>query len=71
MHRQGVLAAIVLCLAALPALASLHAQQPVSRLKGRVLNERGIEDEDRPLYSIREGIVCIPRGTVIPDGAVI
>lgn len=35
------MAAIVLCLAVLPALAALHAQQPVSRLKGRVLNERG------------------------------
>jgi hypothetical protein len=43
-RRTGVLAAIVLCLAALPglhALPALHAQQPVSRLKGRVLNERG------------------------------
>jgi hypothetical protein len=41
MRRQGVLAAIVLCLAALPDGPALHAQQPVSRLKGRVLNERG------------------------------
>jgi glucose-1-phosphate adenylyltransferase len=37
----------------------------------RLVNERGVQDQDHPLYSIREGIVCIPRGTVVPDGTVV
>ena len=37
----------------------------------RLVNQRNIEEEDTPLYSIREGIVCIPRGAVVPDGTVI
>jgi glucose-1-phosphate adenylyltransferase len=36
-----------------------------------LVNERGVQDEDHPLYSIREGIVCIPRGTAVPDGTVV
>ena len=37
----------------------------------RLVNQRGVEEEDHALYSIREGIVCIPRGTTLPDGMVI
>jgi glucose-1-phosphate adenylyltransferase len=37
----------------------------------RLINQRKVEEEDSPLYSIREGIVCIPRGSVVPDGTVI
>ena len=37
----------------------------------RLINQRHIEEEDNALYSIREGIVCIPRSTVLPDGTVI
>jgi glucose-1-phosphate adenylyltransferase len=37
----------------------------------RIVNERGVQEEDTPMYSIREGIVCIPRGTAVPDGTVI
>ncbi len=37
----------------------------------RLTNQRGIEEADHPLYSIREGIVCIPRSTILPDGTVI
>lgn len=39
----------------------------------KVLNaEKRVEyDEPTGLYHIRDGIVCIPRGTVIPDGTVI
>jgi glucose-1-phosphate adenylyltransferase len=37
----------------------------------RIINARGVENEEAPTYVIRDGIVCIPRGTVIPEGTVI
>lgn len=37
----------------------------------RIVNERGVEHEDGDLYSIRGGIVIIPKNTIIPDGTVI
>jgi glucose-1-phosphate adenylyltransferase len=37
----------------------------------RVLNERGVKEADGPGYNIRDGIVCIAKDTVIPEGAVI
>ena len=39
----------------------------------RLVNREGRQDFDAPngLYHIRDGIICIPRGTVIPDGAVV
>ncbi len=37
----------------------------------RIVNHKGIQDLDTPLYSIREGIVAVPRGITIPDGTVI
>ena len=37
----------------------------------RIVNARGVEEEEGPNYVIREGIVVIPRGAVVPDGAVI
>jgi len=37
----------------------------------RITNARSVSDVDHPMYSIREGIVCIPRSTVVPDGTVI
>jgi glucose-1-phosphate adenylyltransferase len=37
----------------------------------KILNSRGIQEEEGPNYVIRDGIVVIPRGTTIPDGTVI
>jgi glucose-1-phosphate adenylyltransferase len=39
----------------------------------RLVNESGKESADGPngMYYIRDGIVCVPRGTIIPDGAVV
>jgi len=37
----------------------------------RIVNEKGAIDEEGENYVIRDGIVTIPRGTIIPDGTVI
>jgi glucose-1-phosphate adenylyltransferase len=37
----------------------------------RIVNQRGVRDDEGETYVIRDGIVTIPRGTVVPDGAVI
>ncbi|MBA4063259.1 MAG: glucose-1-phosphate adenylyltransferase [Isosphaera sp.] len=39
----------------------------------RLVNAGGVSDADGPngTYYIRDGIICVPRGSVIPDGAVI
>jgi glucose-1-phosphate adenylyltransferase len=37
----------------------------------RILNEAGVKEADNELYSIKDGIVCIPKGVTIPDGMVI
>jgi glucose-1-phosphate adenylyltransferase len=37
----------------------------------RIVNQHGLTDAENGLWVIREGIVAIPRGTVIPDGTVI
>jgi glucose-1-phosphate adenylyltransferase len=37
----------------------------------RLVNRRGVQDEEGPNYVIRDGIIAIPRGTIIPDGTVI
>ena len=37
----------------------------------RIVNRRGVQDEEGATYVIRDGIVVIPRGTIIPDGTVI
>lgn len=34
----------------------------------RILNRKGIEEEETDMYVIRDGIVTIPRGTIVPDG---
>lgn len=34
----------------------------------RIVNTRGIREHEERLYAIRDGIICIPKGTVIPDG---
>jgi glucose-1-phosphate adenylyltransferase len=39
--------------------------------KVRIVNHQGARDEEGPNYVIREGIVVVPRGAVIPDGTVI
>jgi glucose-1-phosphate adenylyltransferase len=36
-----------------------------------IANRRGIAEHDAEMYVIREGIVTIPRGTIVPDGTVI
>lgn len=42
-----------------------------SNVKIRNAEKRVEYDEPTGLYHIRDGIVCVPRGTVIPDGTVI
>jgi len=37
----------------------------------RILNERGERDRDASNYHIRDGVVVIPKGAVVPDGTVI
>jgi glucose-1-phosphate adenylyltransferase len=37
----------------------------------RIVNEGGVQDAETELYVIRDGIVVIPNGTVVPDGTVI
>jgi glucose-1-phosphate adenylyltransferase len=37
----------------------------------RILNEAGADDVDADYYSIKEGVVIIPKGAVVPPGAVI
>jgi glucose-1-phosphate adenylyltransferase len=34
----------------------------------KITNRRGVEDDEGECYVIRDGVVVIPRGTVIPDG---
>jgi glucose-1-phosphate adenylyltransferase len=37
----------------------------------RIVNERGIGEADGQGHYIRDGIVIVPKGGVVPDGAVI
>jgi glucose-1-phosphate adenylyltransferase len=37
----------------------------------RIVNQRGTENEEGDCYVIRDGIVCIPRGKIVPSGTVI
>jgi glucose-1-phosphate adenylyltransferase len=37
----------------------------------RVVNQRGLTEAEGDNYVIRDGIVVIPRGSVVPDGTVI
>jgi glucose-1-phosphate adenylyltransferase len=37
----------------------------------RILNEKGEKDRDAGHYHIRDGIVVIPKGAIVPDGSVI
>jgi glucose-1-phosphate adenylyltransferase len=37
----------------------------------RINNEAGIKEKDGDGYFIREGIVVVPKGGVVPDGMVI
>jgi glucose-1-phosphate adenylyltransferase len=37
----------------------------------RIVNRKGVADYDCDMYAIRDGIVTIPRGTIVPDGTVI
>ncbi len=37
----------------------------------RIINKDGADERDGERYVIRDGIVCIPKGTTIPDGTVI
>lgn len=37
----------------------------------RLVNERGVEDEDGDFYFIRGGIIVIPRGAEVPPGTVL
>jgi glucose-1-phosphate adenylyltransferase len=37
----------------------------------KIVNAKHIEEADGDGYFIREGIVCVPKSGVIPDGTVI
>jgi glucose-1-phosphate adenylyltransferase len=37
----------------------------------KIINQKGIENGEGENYVIRDGIVAIPRGTIVPDGTVI
>jgi glucose-1-phosphate adenylyltransferase len=37
----------------------------------RILNAERVQESERDLFSIRDGIVCVPKGAVIPPGMVI
>lgn len=37
----------------------------------RIVNHRNVQEDEGDNYVIRDGIVCIPRGAVVPDGALI
>jgi glucose-1-phosphate adenylyltransferase len=37
----------------------------------RIVNRSGIQEHECEMYVIREGIIAIPRGAVVPDGTVI
>jgi glucose-1-phosphate adenylyltransferase len=37
----------------------------------QIVNRRGVQEDDAANYVIRDGIVVIPKGAVVPDGAII
>ena len=37
----------------------------------RIVNAKGVQEAETETYVIRNGIVVIPNGTVVPDGTVI
>jgi len=37
----------------------------------RIVNAQGLQEAEGPNYTIRDGIVCIPKGASVPDGTVI
>ena len=37
----------------------------------RITNQAKVRDAETEMYVIRDGIVVVPRGTVVPDGTVI
>jgi glucose-1-phosphate adenylyltransferase len=37
----------------------------------QIINQRGVKDDEGENFVIRDGIVTIPRGTIVPDGSVI
>ena len=37
----------------------------------QILNEKGLQEFDGGNYFIRDGIVIVPKGGVVPDGTVI
>ncbi len=37
----------------------------------RLVNHRGVDNDEGPNYVIRDGIIAVTRGTVIPDGTVV
>jgi glucose-1-phosphate adenylyltransferase len=43
----------------------------VSAATFRITNQRGLENHEGENYVIRDGIVVVPRGAVVPDGTVI
>jgi glucose-1-phosphate adenylyltransferase len=37
----------------------------------KIINKRGVQDEETETYVIRDGVITIPRGVILPDGTVI
>jgi hypothetical protein len=37
----------------------------------RLVNEGNVENADGPCWHIRDGIIVVPKDTVVPDGTVV
>jgi hypothetical protein len=37
----------------------------------QIVNERGLSEHDGPEHYVRDGIVIVPKGAIVPDGTVI
>ena len=48
-----------------------YTEGQLSKLRASIVNEQKLQEGDGPNWVIREGIVVIPRNSVIPDGTVI
>jgi glucose-1-phosphate adenylyltransferase len=61
---------LVVCEGAVIERAILDKECRIGR-NVRIVNQRGVKDDEGENYVIRDGIVTIPRGTIVPDGTVI
>ena len=52
-------------------IASSSTRTPGSVDGARLVNEAGIQDADGDGYYIRNGIIIVPKGGIVPEGAVV